>query len=204
MTLWVKICGVRRIEDAHAVVEANADLAGLNFVPSSRRRIDLELARAIIPELGDIPAVGVFADQPIEEVRSIAETLRLEFVQLHGAEPSEYCATLGETYRVIKALSIDTHFDPAGCVSCEVQADMVLFDATRPGSGVVFDWAKLRGLRAGMKFMLAGGLTPENVREAIEAVRPSGVDTASGVEVNGVINRARVLAFCQRARGRSP
>ncbi len=194
----VKICGVRTVEAAQAISAAGADLAGLNFVPHSRRRLDLEMAASIVRALGDVRPVGVFAGATTAEVEEIADGLGLEWIQLHGDEPQQLSAELSRRFRIIKAFSIDDTFTPAQLEAHVRWAELFLFDAPRPGSGLTFDWSRLP--ESPRPFLLAGGLTADNVTTAIERVTPFGVDTASGVETDGVQDPAKIAAFVEACR----
>lgn len=195
----VKICGVRT-EAAAAVIEhAGAELAGINFASFSRRRVDLAAAKRIAARFSRTTPVGVFADQGPEEIDGIAREVGLDWVQLHGRESAEVSAALSRRYRVIKAFSVDEAFDPTLLQAHVRWVEMFLFDAPKPGSGQVFDWSAVP--TSPRPFLLAGGLTKENVRGAIAAVAPFGVDTASGVEVGGVQDADAIRAFVRAARG---
>lgn len=194
----VKICGVRTEAAAYAIDRAGADFAGLNFVPSSRRCIDTATATRIISRFERTVPVGVFADQSPEDVARIAGEVGLEWVQLHGKEPCDVAAELSRRFRVIRAFTMDDSFDPTWLEAHVRWVELFLFDAARPGSGRTFDWSLVP--RAQRPFLLAGGLTPENVAGAIAAVDPFGVDTASGVEVDGGQDAERIGAFVRAAK----
>lgn len=194
----VKICGVRTLEAARAIEAAGADLAGLNFVPTSRRYLDPTAAEPILRALGGVVPVGVFAGSSAQEVDRIAARLGLEWVQLHGNEPASVSAELCRRYRVIKAFAIDAAFAKEELESHVRWVDYFLFDAGKPGSGRTFDWLRLP--ESSRPFLLAGGLTAENVAEAIAKTAPFGVDTASGVETNGEQDPAKIAAFVRAAK----
>jgi phosphoribosylanthranilate isomerase len=197
----VKVCGVRDAASARACAAAGADLAGLNFWPRSRRCVDVEAARGLVAALGPVTPVGVFRDQPFAEVRGVAEAVGLGWVQLHGAETPADCAALrAQGLRIIKALPVRDAADLDACAAFADVADLLLLDAPKPGGGRPFDHGALRGARLPLPFLLAGGLTPENVGAAVARVRPHGVDAASGVEVDGAPSPDRVAAFCRAAR----
>jgi indole-3-glycerol phosphate synthase/phosphoribosylanthranilate isomerase/anthranilate synthase/indole-3-glycerol phosphate synthase/phosphoribosylanthranilate isomerase len=197
---WVKICGVRSVEAASAVAKAGADFAGLNFVPSSKRCIDVERARAIIDALGAAEPVGVFMNQPHETIADIAVTLGLRIVQLHGSETPEDCRSLSAHVRVIKAITVGDAFDPASLAAYRPHVFAFLFDGPSAGSGTSFVLERLKGVEIGRPFFVAGGLTPENLDEPVAVLGPDGVDTASGIEVDGAQDEARIHAFVDRAR----
>lgn len=201
MAVAVKVCGVREAASARACAASGADLAGLNFWPRSRRCVTPGAARGLVAALGTVTPVGVFRDQTVDEVRAVAEAVGLGWVQLHGGEPPADCAALRATgLRVIKALPVRDAADLDACAAFAEVADLLLLDAPTPGGGRPFDHGALRGARLPLPFLLAGGLTPENVGAAVARVRPHGVDAASGVEVDGVPSPDRVVAFCRAAR----
>jgi phosphoribosylanthranilate isomerase len=196
----VKICGVTRVEDAVAVERAGADAIGLNFVESSKRKVTLEQALAIVQNLGPfISRVGVFMNQPIHDLEEIAQTLRLDTVQLHGQEDAIYAKSLSKNYRVIKAVSFQNQ-SPKELL--EFPADAILLDGLKPGSGETFDWSVAKAFKGFPKLILAGGLAPNNVRAGIEALEPYAVDTASGVESSpGIKNHGLVSDFLRAVKG---
>lgn len=179
--MFVKICGITRPADAIAAVDAGADAIGLNFVPTSRRCVDVEIARAILAFVpDDIMTVGIFWDHLANEVLEITGALGLQAAQLHGDDPPEFTAVVAAGVEtVIKVV-------PAGSPSVrsidEHAADIVMLDAPRPGGGVPFEWGIVGDLVTKYRILLAGGLGSENVAEAVRRVRPWGVDVASGVE----------------------
>ena len=177
----MKICGITRPADAVAAVEAGADAVGLNFVPTSRRRIDVEVARPIVAVVPDhVMTVGVFRDHRADEVLALTGALGLTAAQLHGDEPPEVTAAVAAgVATVIRAVAAES---PAARSLAEHGADVVLLDAPTPGGGVPFDWGLVGDLARAHRVLLAGGLGPDNVAEAVRRVRPWGVDAASGVE----------------------
>lgn len=178
----VKICGITRLEDALAAVDLGAHALGLNFWPKSKRFIhpnDAEELVAGLPPM--VSTVGIFVNQPWDEVEAIASRCRLSAVQLHGDETPEQCDRFRT--RVIKAIRVENARSLRGLSRYDVQA--LLFDAPSAGfggSGATFDWKLLRKVATQRPVLLAGGLTPKNVASAIRAVRPYAVDVASGVE----------------------
>lgn len=179
--MFVKICGITRPADAIAAVDAGADAIGLNFVPTSRRCIDVEVARAILALVPDhVMTVGIFRDHLANEVLEITGALGLEAAQLHGDDPPEVTAIVAAGVEtVIKAVAAES---PSVRSIDEHAADIVLLDAPIPGGGVPFEWGIVGDLVTKHKILLAGGLRPDNVAEAVRRVRPWGVDVASGVE----------------------
>ena len=202
----VKICGLRDQDGARACVAAGVDLVGLNFVPSSRRCITETLAAELLPVLGGVEAVGVFADQPVGEVLELSRRLGLRTVQLHGGESPADCAAVAEHLDVVKAVDLRQVEQPGLLDALAPHVSALLVDGRRPGSGQAWDWVALRrhcrpaGRLAGVPLWLAGGLDEGNVGEAIAALQPAVVDTASGVEERGTWSTARVVAFCRQAR----
>jgi phosphoribosylanthranilate isomerase len=186
MTL-VKICGVTNLEDALAAVEAGASMLGFNFYRRSPRYVSLEDARRILERLPEtVTGVGVFVNEPPDEVESVAREAGLDAVQLHGDETPEFCRSL-RGLKTIKALRVRQGFDAAACAL--YTTDAILLDAYAAdafgGTGHTFDWALARQARERVaRLFLAGGLTPDNVAEAVRAVRPYAVDVCSGVETS--------------------
>lgn len=203
MSLWVKICGVRREEDARAAVAAGASAIGLNFFPGSRRFISRERARAVADAVrGQVTLVGVFVDASPEEIEAADSEVGLDLYQLHGGEPPETVARWpGKAY---KALRIATRADLAQLT--RYPGPRYLLDTkvvgTFGGTGQTFDWTLAAGAGDHGEIVLAGGLTPDNVAEAVRIARPFGVDTAGGVEsAPGVKDAGLLAAFVRAARG---
>jgi phosphoribosylanthranilate isomerase len=196
----VKICGVTRTEDALLAEAAGADAVGFIFAERSQRRVTLEQAREISAALGPlITRVGVFVNAPLEEVVACAKALRLDAVQLHGAEDARYAATLRRHVRVVRAVGFSPGVDPAAL--SRYPADALLLDGLTPGSGERFSWEAAVAFRGWPHLLLAGGLTPDNVAAGIAALRPYGVDVASGVEVRpGVKDPRKVQDFVRAAK----
>jgi phosphoribosylanthranilate isomerase len=199
----VKICGVTDEASARAAAAAGADAIGLIFAPS-RRQVARDRARRIAAALPPFVAkVGVFVNAPLDEIRALADAVRLDAVQLHGDETADDCAAvaaLGLT--VIKAVRVAGPLDVAALRALPVAA--VLLDTYHPdrrgGTGEPFDRRWAAPAAAAMPVILSGGLTPENVAAAIEAVRPYGVDVSSGVETHGRKDPAKIRAFVAAAR----
>jgi phosphoribosylanthranilate isomerase len=192
MTL-VKICGITNVEDALAAIEAGASLLGFNFYAKSPRCVTVEDARRIIEQLPEtVLCVGVFVNEDVESVESVASASGVGAVQLHGDETPEFCARLRQLSKlktdggfIIKALRVSRDFSVEDAARFGVEA--VLLDAYARdawgGTGRTFDWEVARRARAVVpKLILAGGLTAENVTRAVETVRPYAVDVCSGVE----------------------
>lgn len=193
----MKICGITRREDAHAAVDAGADAIGFVFWPGSQRVVDPYRARAIAASLpAFVATVGVFVDQPVEYVNGVSALVRLAAVQLHGDETPSYAAQLVRP--IVKAVS---NFDRASGPAREWGRRVtLLLDAHDPvrrgGTGRPVDWTAAARLAAERQVLLAGGLGPENVAEAVARVRPFGIDVSSGVEdAPGIKNHARLEAL---------
>ena len=181
--MLVKICGITRADDAEAAVEAGAGAIGFVFWPESPRFIDPYRARAIASTLPPfVTAVGVFVNQPLPHVNAVASLVRLGAVQLHGDETPEYAAAVPRS--IIKAVSFGPGDDVL--VGAWPANTTLLLDAHDPvkrgGTGRTIDWTAAAALAAQWKILLAGGLTPDNVMEAVAQVRPFGIDVSSGVE----------------------
>jgi phosphoribosylanthranilate isomerase len=210
----IKICGITNAADAEAAVAAGADAIGLNFYSQSSRYIERAAAHAVVDAVGSRACkVGVFVNAPVEEVIALYDELRLDLAQLHGEERPDVLRKLAPR-PVMKAFRIG----PYGlmplrawledCTSISLFPQSVLIDGFHPakfgGTGVVADWSKAAAYArtpSVPQLVLAGGLTPENVAEAIRAVRPAAVDTAGGVEASpGVKDAAKMQAFTAAAR----
>src|ERR1044072_4148775 len=206
MTL-IKICGITSLAAAPAAVAAGADALGFNFYKPSPRYITPESAREIIDTLPDsILTVGVFVNEESPEtVSAIADRSGIKAVQLHGDESPDYCRALNP---VIKNFSVSTSFDIDQISAYEVDAVMLDTKDNRlhGGTGRVFDWSiaqQVSGLVA--KLYLAGGLSPENVGEAIALVHPYAVDTCSALEDKpGIKNHERMRVFVNAVRSVKP
>jgi phosphoribosylanthranilate isomerase len=199
----IKLCGVRRAEDAALCEEAGADEIGVIFARHSRRCVTTDTAReirAVVPP--EVVLVGVFQDATLEEAVRIADEVGLTALQFHGALPSKRHARL----RMYAALQID------GEAALERVAGAsgfhrVLLDGPAGGSGASFAWSLARRARALFhgELFIGGGLTPENVAEALHAAAPDGVDVASGIEgPDGFKDPARVRAFVAAVRAVGP
>ena len=206
----IKICGVTGLEDAQMCADAGADFLGFNFYKPSPRYIEPTRARAVIETLRlenpRVEAVGVFVNEPTEEVARIARLANLDAVQLHGDERADDCRRLmDEGLRVTKALRVGDDFKLETCSDFGF-CDAVLLDAFDKnlygGSGARFDWNAARQVvNLVPRLILAGGLNESNVGEAILVVAPFGVDVASGVEsAAGVKDALKVRAFLEAAR----
>jgi phosphoribosylanthranilate isomerase len=202
--VFVKICGVTTEEDALLAVAMGADAVGFNFVPSSPRFLAVgraaDIAKRLPPE---ILTVGVFRDEVRERVVDLTHQAGLRAAQLHGHENAADTRWVRE--RIAVVIKAFPGGDPELAKAPGYGADIVLLDSASPGSGRVFDWSLAEGAPSGLRVLLAGGLTPDNVAEAIERVRPWGVDVASGVEsAPGVKDPTQVRRFISAARDAEP
>ena len=200
-----KVCGITTPEDALAAASSGADAIGLVFAESPRK-VSLEEAREIAAALPEgVLKVGVFVNEEPEEVLRIAREVGLDYVQLHGDETPETVTFLREGgVKVMKALRVR---DEGSLAAMEgYGADLVMLDAwsekARGGTGERFDWALAKSLRGRGNIVVSGGLSPENVREAISFFEPYGVDASSSLEeAPGKKNEERVRRFVSAAKG---
>ena len=209
----VKMCGISKVETIPAVVEAKPDYMGLVFAPS-KRQVTVDQAKILVEELhrgyakkygsdtehdknDTIKTVGVFVNETVDNLVTIANEANLDAVQLHGDEDETFIQSLKErtNVEVWKAIQIRTAADTEKWI--DSSADMLLFDAyhkdERGGTGEVFDWSSLDAFER--PFMLAGGIDSTNVARAIRTVRPYGIDISSGIETNGVKDDEKITAF---------
>src|ERR1051325_2152836 len=200
----VKICGITNIDDALAAVAAGADALGFNFYKPSPRYISPQSAREIIEQLpASILTVGVFVND--DAAAHIANEAGVAALQLHGDESPSYCRELATDRYVIKTLAVSNDFDIDVIKSYEVEAIMLATsdNKLRGGTGRTFDWSLAREVSGLVpKLFLAGGLSPENVEEAIATVHPYAVDACSALEDQpGKKNHERMRAFIKAVRG---
>ena len=202
----VKMCGISKVETIPAVVEAKPDYMGLVFAPS-KRQVTVEQAKTLVEALHkqckeqndtvSIKTVGVFVNETLDNLVTIANEANLDVVQLHGDEDEAFIQSLKErtNVEVWKAIQIRSAADAEAWI--DSSADMLLFDAyhkdERGGTGDVFDWSCLDTFER--PFMLAGGIDSTNVARAIRTVRPYGIDISSGIETNGVKDDEKITAF---------
>ena len=211
-----KICGLRDAGNALAAANAGAGFLGLNFVPGVRRRITPEQALSIVERLRSclgerVPTlVGLFANQPVDEVNRIVERCGLRLAQLCGDEPREYWGEV--VVPVIRQIKIRDDIPADDAVEAAArQIEEVVAAGHTPmldryergalgGTGRTFDWRIARELAARYDLVLAGGLTPGNVARAVAEVRPWAVDVSSGVETDGVKDAAKIRRFGEEVR----
>lgn len=198
----LKVCGITRLEDARYAAAAGADYLGFLQHPASPRYVPPPVAKEIIGWTYGPQAVGVFVDADADEVNRVAEAVGFHLVQLHGEEPPEACARMNRP--VIKAFRV-----APGDTAAALRARMLPYDgiatyflldthhpAQHGGTGQVFDWAVARALAADFPVFLAGGLSAANVAEAVQTVRPAGIDLSSSLEqAPGLKDFDRMAAF---------
>lgn len=198
MRTRVKICGITLPEDALNAVEQGADAIGLVFYPPSPRYVSVQRAREIVLRLPPfVTVVGLFVDADRETIRHAVHHARIDLIQFHGSETAEYCASHDRSW--IKAVRMKDEVDLPQLSAEYAGASALLLDAYRPGlpggTGDTFDWGRIPPQLAG-KIILAGGLNPENVSEAVRKVKPYAVDVSGGVEASkGIKDAAKVAQF---------
>jgi len=198
-----KICGITRIEDALAVVEAGADAIGLVFYGKSPRAVSVEQAAAILHALPPfVTTVGLFVDMPRDELQQLLQRLPLDLLQFHGDESPADCEGFGRPY--IKALRVRPGEDVAAAMAPYTGARGILLDTfvegVPGGTGASFDWS-LVPEDAAKPIILAGGLDSDNVARAIRQVRPYAVDVSGGVEASkGIKDADKIRAFVRAVR----
>jgi indole-3-glycerol phosphate synthase / phosphoribosylanthranilate isomerase len=203
-SVQVKICGLRTKDHWLTAIDAGADLLGLMFYKPSSRYIQPREAKALLNNLeeGQITSenVGIFVNEEAEFINDIVEQVGLHYVQLHGDESPEFCESIKRP--VIKGLRLTGRADLEKITAFDETAWRILLDtptSTWGGTGEIHDWNIARSIAQQRPVFLAGGLTPENVAEAIHQVHPWGVDVSSGVEINGHKDPAKIRAFIQHA-----
>ena len=212
----IKICGLSEVGDALAAAEAGADFLGILFEPRSRRRLDEDDARRLVrssrAQWGrEGPGwVGVFANQPLEDVNRLLDYCDMDMAQLSGHEATDYCAQVARPVFKVVHISNDAPKQEALDVaqrSLKTYRDngyMCMLDTFKEGvlggTGQVFNWEVGQELARSFSFLLAGGLNPENVAEAIRRMRPWGLDVSSGVETDGRKDAAKIVQFIDLVR----
>lgn len=198
MMVRVKLCGLSRLADVEAVNELLPEYVGFVFWAKSRRYVTPEAAALLRSSLHpDIEAVGVFVDEDVDEAAHIVESVGLGLVQLHGHESPEYISRLRKAVSVpvIKAFKVRSVNDVDEARRC--QADYVMLDSGM-GTGKVFSWELVKNV--GRDYFLAGGLTPENVGEAVNSLKPFAVDVSSGIETDGTKDALKMKEFVRAVR----
>ena len=199
--MFVKVCGITRLTDALQAVQAGATALGFVFWSHSPRYVTPERAAEIISELpSTVVTVGVFVNEPVDSIREVVAKSRITTVQLHGDEPPAYADALA--WPIIRSVSVEEAGE--ACPAWPVET-VFLVDAVDPvrrgGTGGQVDWERAASVARRWRILLAGGLTPENVAQAIATVRPYGVDVSSGVEQSpGVKDFDKVARFVANAR----
>lgn len=203
---WIKICGLRDPGTARSIANLNINAVGLNRYPDTHRYVTLEqareLAEAVRAENSSLAVVGLYVDESLETISNELETVDFDFLQLHGNESPQFVEKASELRPVIKAIHLpETGEADWESYSCRAH----LFDHYDPdkvgGTGERAPWERLRRMTLPERWILAGGLTPDNVRGAVERLRPWGVDVASGVEsADGTKDLVRVRSFVDEVR----
>jgi phosphoribosylanthranilate isomerase len=204
--LWIKICGITRCEDADAAVALGANALGaVLYAPSSRAVKPAQLADIFATVPASVTRVGLFVNPAREEVEAALETGRIDCLQFHGDEDDEFCASFVTPY--MKAIRVGADRDAAAELNRYPRAEYLLLDSydkkVAGGTGKTFDWNLARKLVGASKHdvVLAGGLNVENVKQAVEQVRPFGLDVSSGVEsAPGIKNADKLRQFIEGAR----
>jgi phosphoribosylanthranilate isomerase len=202
MVIRIKICGITNITDALKATDLGADALGFNFYPKSPRFISEEAAREIIRKLPPfLVSVGIFVNEPSGIIRNILESTGIQAIQLQGDESPDFCSQFSQP--VIKAIRIKDQDSLKAIKDYRVSA--FLLDSYSPdyygGSGKSFDWSLAVKSRKYGRIILAGGLSPDNINEAIREVKPYGVDVCSGVEKEpGKKDHKKLKAFIQAVR----
>ena len=198
--IHVKVCGTTRLEDAELAIGHGAWAVGFILWPPSKRYVEPAVAAGIVRHIRRrIETVGVFVNQPLDEIAGLVDAIGLSHVQLHGDEGPSFCAAVAQRTgaKVIKATGVAHAADLRDIE--RFHTDYHLLDTASPsygGSGRTWDWGLLAQRRSKVPFLLSGGLTPENVGEAILTARPWGVDVASGVEERpGIKDPDKLRAF---------
>lgn len=199
----IKICGITNADDAQAALDYGADALGFVFFPRSPRFIPVNKAVTIIRRLPSfISTVGIFVNEPVEKIEEIASVTGLDVIQLHGEEPPEMCCLTRRVIKAIRVKSLDS-LDPLEQYRRHVSA--FLLDTYAPeqlgGTGQIFNWDIAIEAKQFGRIILAGGLTAENVADAVRRVKPYAVDVSSGVEVRkGKKDHAKMKRFIERVK----
>ena len=203
MRTRVKICGITREQDAVAAVEQGVDAIGLVFYPASPRHVTVERAAAICRRLPPfVTSVALFVNAPVDEIARVVDEVGVDLLQFHGQECADYCAQHRRPW--IRAIRMKPESDVAAEHAAFAAGRGLLLDAYRPGvpggTGETFDWARIPAALA-PQIILAGGLNPDNVGDAVRAVRPYAVDVSGGVEADkGIKDEEKIKAFMREVR----
>lgn len=212
MGAQVKVCGISTPETMAVALEAGADFVGLVFFPPSPRNVELPLARELaLMASGTADVVALLVDPDDAMVGRIAAELGPDVIQLHGRETPERVFSIGEmaATRTMKSVAVSDRADAQRALDYKSAADLILFDAKAPkdgvlpgGNGLSFDWTAIADVAGQVDYMLAGGLTPDNVAEAIAVTGAPAVDVSSGVEsAPGIKDPLLIRAFIEAVRG---
>ncbi len=206
-----KICGITRVQDAQAAVDAGADAIGLVFFPPSPRYVEIEQAKTLVAHIpAYVQVVGLFVDASLQDIETVLKHVALDVIQFHGNESPEQCQAIATSLhrRWYKAIQVKADMDVIAEIKRyqQVGASAVLLDAWHPelkgGTGQVFDWSKFPKLD--IPLILAGGLTPDNIEQAIEVTHPYAVDVSGGVEAaKGIKDPQLIQKFMQGVQGGS-
>jgi phosphoribosylanthranilate isomerase len=198
----VKICGITNLEDALHAADHGADMLGFNFYRGSKRYVDPSIVNDMVRSLADVQKVGVFVNADVQDLMKVANQGKLDAIQVHGNETPEFVAQIRGLLPnavIFKAVRVGPGFESKDVA--RFGADFILLDGDAGdfgGAGRTFAWSKARGID---NLILAGGLTPENVADAVRTVRPYAVDVASGVESSpGKKDPKKVEAFITNAK----
>lgn len=204
-TPFVKICGIKNKDALLAASESGAKFVGFNFIKSSRNYVTPEEAQELLVHKGELLSVALFCDPTDEELDQVLSVSGFDYIQLHGEENYDRVKVIAARYKrpVIKAIPVSDNVDMKLVEGYEAVADMILFDTHSKsgqtgGTGEAFNWTLLRHLVLSKPWMLAGGLTSDNVREALQVVSPAGVDVSSGVDApKGCKSPEKISRFIQ-------
>lgn len=194
----IKLCGISRLEDIQIINELNPEYIGFVFAKKSKRFILPEVAASLASHLSPaIHTVGVFVNESVKQVAHLLNANIIDIAQLHGNEDEQYIKKLRElsSKPIIKAFCVEAEKDIVHIESCS--ADYVLLDSGA-GSGQCFEWSKIKDIKR--PYFLAGGLDSNNVEQAIKDIHPYGVDVSSGIETNGLKDKAKMTAFVAAVR----
>jgi phosphoribosylanthranilate isomerase len=198
----VKVCGMTNLKDALVAVEEGADAVGFIFYKKSPRSVTMKLVREIVLEVPPfVNTVGVFVDETAEQINKIADYCNLDIIQLHGDESPAFCKRMRR--RVIKAFRVKNLQSVKKLSSFQVSGFLLdtFSENLHGGTGKVFDWNLVLPAKKFGPVIMAGGLTPNNVQQAVRQVRPYGVDVCSGVESElGIKDHKKVRAFLKNAK----
>lgn len=206
----IKFCGITRGEDAEQAISLNAWAIGLNLWPGSKRHVDAAVAEAIARSARrKIEVAGVFVNQPLDEIATLADVIGLTIVQLHGDEGPSFANEVARRTgaKIIKAQQVRLASDVVAVQAFHTDFHLLdtFHEGLRGGTGETFEWSMLSRRRSDVPLLLSGGLTPDNVADAVAAVGPWGVDVASGIESSpGVKDHEKMKAFAEAVRSTAP